>query len=93
MNSLLKTTCLLTHHNEYHNLLMYLISEFGDDSLMVLTDHYHSILENANIDIGESISEWSSLKQNIYERYLVLLYCYNSEIQLFYILGIIYFYN
>ena len=48
----------------------FLISDFGDDDIETLVDHFRPILNNAEVDIGAIDSEWTNLKVEMYKGYV-----------------------
>lgn len=42
------------------------MTEFGEKEVSILIAHYEPVLEAANVQIDEVITEWSMLKLEIY---------------------------
>lgn len=44
------------------------MTDFGEKEVSILTSHYKPVLEAANVQIDEVVTEWSMLKSEIYDR-------------------------
>lgn len=66
------------------------VSDFGDDCLGVLLQHYEQVLEDANVSCVQASIEWASMKEILYARLvlynLLFIMCfYHLKIKIYYV--------
>ena len=42
-------------------------SDFGDDDIQLVVEHYNGVLVNAGVDVTLSEVEWTALKTRLYD--------------------------
>ena len=47
---------------------MWLFTDFGDDELVIILDHFQSVLSKAGVDPIMAETEWPLLKREMYSR-------------------------
>ena len=72
-----KKTHTYTHmYVNFH--FSYIVSDFGDEFLVTLVDHFRSHLEASVIVVHNVESEWTILKQELYTRWVTLTHSKNG---------------
>lgn len=61
------TIIVLTYRSHFFYIIS--SSDFGDDDLEILVEHFSPVLSKAGFNAEEIYTEWQMLKNMIYERF------------------------